>query len=150
MARLFPLLLACLLAAGPAGAGEELAGPAIALDGDTIQIAGERIRLWGIDAPEMRDWPWGAHSRATLDRLIAGHEIACRQVTRDRYKRIIAYCHRVADDTELGIALLLAGSAVVYRRFTLEPPEGLQELADIYADSERRAIAQGRGVWKPR
>lgn len=141
-----------LLLATPAGAGEAqvLAGPAVALDGDTILVAGERVRLWGIDAPEMRDWPWGAHSRAALDRIVAGHEISCTEYARDRYKRPVAVCHRIADDTELGIALLLAGRAVVYRRFTAAATGALAELAEIYDAGERRAIAQGRGVWKVR
>ena len=36
----------------PRSAGAELAGTARVIDGDTIEVAGTRVRLWGIDAPE--------------------------------------------------------------------------------------------------
>ena len=48
----WPVILAVLLMASPALA--DTMGPARIVDGDTIVIAGERIRLHGIDAPENR------------------------------------------------------------------------------------------------
>ena len=60
-----PLILAGLLVATPAHA--DITDPARIIDGDTIDIAGERIRLHGIDAPESAQtcvadgvtWPCG-------------------------------------------------------------------------------------------
>ena len=45
----------------------DVAGPATVVDGDTIVVAGERVRLEGVDAPELhqactaygREGPWG-------------------------------------------------------------------------------------------
>lgn len=71
-----PTMALCLALSLPALAEQKVrktvAGPALALDGDTIVIAGHdrRIRLFGIDAPEMRDWPAGQRSRDVLDGLI--------------------------------------------------------------------------------
>ena len=36
------------------GAQADVTGPATIIDGDTIVVAGERIRLQGIDAPELQ------------------------------------------------------------------------------------------------
>ncbi len=46
------LTIALCLLTGPALA--DVAGPAKAIDGDTLEIHDQRIRLHGIDAPESR------------------------------------------------------------------------------------------------
>ena len=46
------LRLALLLTLPPAVALADITGPSRVIDGDTIEVAGERIRLHGIDAPE--------------------------------------------------------------------------------------------------
>ncbi|MDP6785986.1 MAG: hypothetical protein QGI13_02555 [Rhodospirillales bacterium] len=53
------LLVLVLMVAGPASA-EDLSGPVRVIDGDTIEIGGRRIHLFGIDAPELEqtcEWP---------------------------------------------------------------------------------------------
>jgi endonuclease YncB( thermonuclease family) len=79
MKRLFPLIAALLATIGPMLA-DDLTGQASVIDGDTIEIHGTRIRLWGIDAPEStqlcRDedslqYRCGAKAASDLDAFIA-------------------------------------------------------------------------------
>jgi endonuclease YncB( thermonuclease family) len=88
MARSGLAVLALLTTAGGA-----TAQPPYVVDGDTFDLAGERIRLWGIDAPEDdqlcqrngRPWRCGDDATAALEALVEGHEPACTE--RDRVVR---------------------------------------------------------------
>ena len=88
------------------------------VDGDTLRCAGERVRLLGIDAPEMpghcrqgrRCVPGdAAASRAHLIRLTKGKRVVCEWDRRDRYGRPVARC--VASGTDLSCAMLASGHA---------------------------------------
>lgn len=78
-----------------------IVGRASVIDGDTIEIHGQRIRLWGIDAPEGRRtctrggeaYRCGTESARALDRMIADRPVICTPKGRpDRYRRIVAQC----------------------------------------------------------
>lgn len=145
-----PWLLA-LVAAGAAAGGaesactpqERVAGPITQfIDGDSFEIGSTAIRLHGIDAPEgrqpcMRDdreWRCGDAAAAELRRLAGSRSLSCVQRDVDDYGRIVAVCH--VGTTDLGGALVRAGFAVAYRRYS-----------DDYVDEEREAQAARRGVW---
>ncbi|MES2035320.1 MAG: thermonuclease family protein [Pseudomonadota bacterium] len=70
----------------PADPRSDLFGRASAIDGDTLLIQGVEADLWTIDAPELaqtcdkdgRSWACGDASRAHLEQLIGGRQVACR------------------------------------------------------------------------
>ena len=75
-------------------------GPAKVLDGDTIVVARQHVRLLGIDAPEDgqtcraagQDWPCGDDASTALSKLTADREVVCRAPARDRYRRLLGTC----------------------------------------------------------
>jgi endonuclease YncB( thermonuclease family) len=144
--RVFPLVVVAL--AGLAAAGwlvrqerADIAGAAQVIDGDSLTVAGVEIRLYGIDAPEYRQycfrrgraWPCGIDATRTLRALIANRPVACRAREEDRYGRTVASCS--VEGRDLGAAMVAGGHAVAYGAYQLE------ELA---------ARNAGRGIWSSR
>jgi endonuclease YncB( thermonuclease family) len=144
--RLF--LFVALLASVPAGAWAEptLVGRATVVDGDTIEIKRERIRLNGIDAPEARqlckdaqrkNYRCGAVAAQVLDEfLAASRPTRCRFVERDRYGRFVGDCYR-ADGASVAELLVLNGWAFDWPRYS----------KGEYADEQARARAMRLGLW---
>lgn len=60
-----------------------------AVDGDTIRVGGERIRLRGIDTPEMHE-PAGPAAKQRLEELLRRGSIRIVPHGRDVYHRLIA------------------------------------------------------------
>jgi endonuclease YncB( thermonuclease family) len=88
------------LAVSPALSGD-LTGRAGVVDGDTLEIHGTRIRLWGIDAPESDQlcrgddslqYRCGAKAANELAAFIGGRPVSCTPMTLDRYGRTVAAC----------------------------------------------------------
>ncbi|MEP7240909.1 MAG: thermonuclease family protein [Devosia sp.] len=113
-------------------------GHAEIVDGDTLRIAARRIRLSGLDAPELDQtcgiepapWSCGAEAKGFLVSLVAGRDVTCRTEGNDRYGRALANC-RVAG-ADLGQNIVAAGWAV----------------ADMaYLADELGARTAGRGIW---
>ncbi|MGJ5177184.1 thermonuclease family protein [Bradyrhizobium oligotrophicum] len=136
----------CILAAPPATAAD-LIGRASVVDGDTLDIHGARIRLWGIDAPESaqacrgRDrklYRCGALAANTLDAFARGKVLRCRPVDGDRYGRIVARC--TAGGADLGRFMVSRGLAL----------EETQYSGGAYAADQLAARRAGRGLWSGR
>src|ERR1051325_3472732 len=86
------------------------------IDGDTFDLNGERIRLFGIDAPEKKQ-PGGAEATAELRRLMRRDPV-CKEVHRDRYERTVSLC--AIDGTDLSLAMIRAGQAVAWCAYRSE------------------------------
>jgi len=105
-------------------ANEALAqqGPARVVDGDTLDIAGERIRLHGIDAPERdqtctidgREWGCGIAAWGHLVQMIAGQVVRCDPRDVDQYGRTVAVCF--ADGQDISATMVAEGWAHPKRR----------------------------------
>lgn len=90
------------------------------VDGDTIRIGSTAYRLWGIDAPEQRQfcagWPAGVEATKALATLMRGKNVTCEPRTLDRYGRTVALCR--ADGKDLGAAMVSAGMAWAFVRYS--------------------------------
>lgn len=125
------IILAVLAAFGLLPPGE-LKGPAEVVDGDTLLVGGERVRLWGIDAPELeqpcrRGGACGQRARAHLAQLTAWRSLICDKRGSDRYGREVAQCFVAKPDgsgkadgenADIGRAMVRAGQAMAYRDIT--------------------------------
>lgn len=78
-------------------------------DGDTIRSDDLRVRLWGIDAPEM-DESGGPAAKEALRTIIAGQELTCEVKGRDRYRRTVARCE-LPDGRDIACEMVRAGFA---------------------------------------
>lgn len=128
----------------PALAGD-LTGQASIIDGDTLEIHGVRIRLWGIDAPESsqlcRDedsslYRCGAKAANDLDTFIARRPVNCMPMNQDQYGRTVATCS--AGGVDLGEWLVHNGLALDWPQYS----KGRYEAA------QHDANRAGRGLWK--
>lgn len=138
MGLLATLLL--LAASGVALAGD-LAGRASIVDGDTLEIHGARIRLWGIDAPESsqlcrgddsKPYRCGAKAANDLDAFVAERPIVCTPLSQDQYDRTVARC---------AVAGIDLGEWLVRNGLPLDWP---QYSKGRYAAAQDDA---GRGMW---
>ncbi|MFM2391909.1 MAG: hypothetical protein RLZZ437_3464 [Pseudomonadota bacterium] len=93
-----------------------ITGPCWVIDGDTIDIQGTRIRLAGIDAPEM-DHPYGKSAKWALVNLCKGQKITAVFEYGSSYDRAVATCY-LPDGRDLSAEMVLAGMAIDWRKFS--------------------------------
>jgi endonuclease YncB( thermonuclease family) len=118
-------------------------GVASVIDGDTIEIHGQRIRQHGIDAPEasqpcdLAGTPWrcGQASANALAEHVGRRTVTCEPRARDRYGRLVAACS--VGGASISAWMVREGWAVAYRRYS----------QDFVAD-EAAARAAKRGIWR--
>lgn len=115
-----------------------LSGPAAVIDGDTLTVAGTRVRLWAIDAAE-RGEPGHGLAADALARLIGQQNVTCWPIEIDRYGRTVATCTN-AGGLDLAEAMLAQGHAVLVRRFLAQHPAGAKRLLAI--ERQRRRLGQ--------
>ncbi|MCX8026729.1 MAG: thermonuclease family protein [Thermodesulfovibrionales bacterium] len=123
-------------------------------DGDTVSIRTssfwglfvktEKVRLIGIDAPELNQEPWGKRAKRHLKKLISENDWIVRVeydiMQRDRYDRILAYLWG-KNNTLINEQMLLDGYAVLYT----VPPN--VRYVDKFTKAQKIAQQQKRGIW---
>jgi endonuclease YncB( thermonuclease family) len=131
-------------AAGPARS-DSFTGHASVIDGDTLEIHGTRIRLWGIDAPECSQlcrgddslpYRCGAKAANDLDAFIASRPVSCLPISLDRYGRTVATCK--VGGADLSDWLVRNGLALDWPEYSKRKYDAAQ------GDAEQA----GRGIWK--
>jgi len=131
-----------LLVVTAVAAGTSLSGLGRGIDGDSLMVGQQEVRLFGIDAPEAKqscsrngkDWSCGLDSAAQLTKLVSGHQVKCIAVGTDKYRRVVARCSVGLID--LNRYMVATGYAVAYRRYALD-----------YVSAEESAKAARRGIW---
>lgn len=120
-----------------------VAGRAGVIDGDTIEIRSQRIRISGVDAPEAgqvcyspsgRQWRCGQRAALMLADHIGAGPVSCRTEGQDRFGRWLARC--TAHGQDLGEWLVRNGWAVPYFDHN-----------HAYAEAQRAARASRAGIW---
>lgn len=134
-----PLRHAAILPGGPV-----VQGKARVLDGDTIEISGQRIRLEGIDAPEGSQtcaragggiWRCGQQASNALKGLIGRQSVRCETRGSDRYGRLLGICFvGTADINAEMVRTGLAWAFVKYSR--------------TYVTEEAEARGRRVGIWQ--
>lgn len=119
-----------------------LSGVARVIDGDTLDLDGTRIRLFGIDAPEHnqtcsdargKKWDCGSFATQSLRALAKGN-LRCEPLDQDRYGRTVARCFNGQQD--INAQMVAQGAAFAYRKYSKD-----------YVTIEARAEARGVGLW---
>jgi endonuclease YncB( thermonuclease family) len=126
-------------------AGTILKGQCWVIDGDTIIINKVRLRLAGIDAPEL-DHPYGQKAKWALVQLCKGHVVTAHIKPELSYDRVVAECF-LPDGRDLAAELVRVGMALDWSKFSggkyrhLETEEARRKLW--------RADARQRGMFRP-
>jgi endonuclease YncB( thermonuclease family) len=119
-------------------------GREVVIDGDTIEIHGTPIRLWGIDAVESKQLCWDAASKVRQCGRIAANAVAemigrrvvsCEQQSSDRYRGVVARCF--VNGNDLSEVILHYGYAIDYVKYSRVE----------FAQSQELARSRGNGNW---
>ena len=113
------------------------------IDGDTIHIGNNKIRLHGIDAPEQKqtcsfegnEWNCGQDATFFLSNLINRKSVRCRVNNIDQYKRLVAVCF--IDNININQIMVIFGWAIAYRYYSKD-----------FIKEEQIAKKNKIGIWR--
>ena len=127
--------------------GDQVAGPAAVVDGQSFDIKSDRFKLWGIDTPDRHTscyrnglrWRPTADSRAALRRCIDGKIVTCKvgKLERKWFRDIYVSECWTDDGTDVGDCMVRSGWATDYTCYSGGYYEGL----------ESEAKTKGIGLW---
>lgn len=143
MKTLVPLPAVALVVLGCAANAEPpVWGVARAQDGDSLVVDGTRVRLFGIDAPELgqtctragRSWDCGKAAAEELGKLVSGRRVMCLPSGVDRYGRLLGRC--TVGTIDINRTMVESGYALAYRHYSSD-----------YVTAEANARTRGSGLW---
>ena len=143
-AIIIPLFTAILIPASPCMAAGMLTGSATVIDGDTLDVAGERVRLEGIDAPEtsqtcgrawLGTWDCGRAAKRALAKEVAGQTVECAIQGHDKYGRLLGLCSVQGHD--INGEMVRSGLAWAFVKYS-----------NSYVDAEAEARTAKAGIWQ--
>ena len=151
MRLIFLLTMSFVISAHDAAA--EIVGRATVIDGDTIEIRGQRIRLFGIDSPEsaqlcqagQKPYRCGQQAALALADRIGERTVRCQERDTDRYGRVVAVCYVGSEDLDRW--MVEQGWAVAFRKYSL--PRTMRERPDAgsgKASSKCHGTGERRGA----
>ncbi|QDG77685.1 thermonuclease family protein [Labrenzia sp. PHM005] len=114
------------------------------IDGDTLLVNGEAVRLYGIDALEAHQtckevrgqmWNCGADATRYLKKIVRGGHLTCERIGQDSYGRTLGMCW--VDGVYLNAKMVNAGMAWSFRKY-----------ASDYVHLEQNARSAKRGIWQ--
>ena len=113
-------------------------------DGDSLRAGAERLRLFGIDAPELKQacadengvkYACGQVAKDALELLLISQKtLSCEIVDIDRYKRKVARCFQA--DKDISQWLVEKGLAVAYLAYSKD-----------YQSAQQQARHARLGLW---
>ena len=144
--KIFPffIIILLLLSVTEISHAGDIKGKPRIVDGDTIWIGPEKIRLHGIDAPESKqtckravstEYRCGEMATFVLAEIIGKRWVTCKGEMIDRYKRRISVCY--AGPNDINAEMVKRGWAVAYRRYSKD-----------YINEEELAKKYKLGIWQ--
>lgn len=130
-----------LMVAGAAIAGV-FKGQARVIDGDEIEVAGKRVRLYGIDAPELgqtcwyrnKEFPCGHSARRNLWLNVKDQRLSCREKS-------------VVDGVVVALCYDTKGRDVAGDQVSSGWALAVPKQVEVYIKAEAEAKRQKLGLW---
>jgi micrococcal nuclease len=116
-------------------------------DGDTLRVRNQQgqtitVRLGCIDAPELKQNPWGQQSKSRLQQLLpVGQSVQVRSIERDKYKRLVAEIF--VNNRSVNMTMVQEGQAVVYRQYLQACDSSKEQFLQAEADAKGKKL----GFW---
>lgn len=148
--KLITIVFTCM-SAHAITAYASISGAPTVIDGDTIKLAQQKIRLHGIDAPETQQdcdtakltIPCGHLSSKFLRQLINGQKIICKPKGTDFFNRIIAVC--TVNKIDIGKQMVKNGWAFAYLKYSKD-----YKLDEVHAKQNKKGLWNTKFIypWK--